>query len=139
MQGKFAIYDIEDAYAFCVMCVKRSGAKVRPHEYEDIVAEALCHLWRLSLKFEPQMEGYDQQGRFSGYAVKFLPRIIAREWHRSKENHLYRTQSDGTRRWEVLSEATTLESYVEGNVRLPGEFINVPQENDGASIGVHEA
>lgn len=96
-------------------------------------------LYAMAKNYKHQMDGYDKPGRFSGYAIKFLPRQIAREWHRQQEHHLYRKQPDGTRKWEVMQppisyESATAENAQEGQkrrvehtMRTIQQWVNVPR------------
>lgn len=133
LRKKVSIYDILDCEAFVIMCIKRSGAQVQPNEYEDMVAEGLCILISMSQRYEPHRPGYAQPGRFSGYAIKYLPRKMKEAWHRAHEEHLQRTQADGRRRYEYHDRASSLNGYTqdgdEQNLRLPGNFVSPPRRD----------
>lgn len=126
LRTQVSLHDILDVEAFVVMCIKRSGAQVKPSEFEDMIAEGICILYAMSERYNPHMEGYVRPGRFSGYAVKYLPRKMKEAWHRSHEEHLHRTQPDGRRRYEYYAKPMCYEPSVdldEQTLRVPGEFI----------------
>lgn len=104
------VHDIRDAEGFVKATLKRSGIRFSPDEYDEMVAEGLAQLWELASAFEPRREGYAQEGRFSGYAARYLPGRIGRAWHRAHREHRQVVGSDGKRRWH----------YGEGPVSLDG-------------------
>lgn len=130
------LFDIEDVEAFVMMCIRRSGIKPDPTEFDDLVAEGICILWQMSQKYQHHRAGYDKPGRFSGYAVKYMPRKMKEAYHRSHEHHLHRTQADGTRKWEFMEAPTSWDKLTahtddhhldETRIRTVGNFIEVPQ------------
>lgn len=136
---RVSLYDIDDVEAFIVMCIKRSGAPVKTYEYEDIKAEAICILYGMASKFIPQMEGYSQPGRFSGYAIKYMPRKIREAWHRIHEEAQLKTMPDGKREYVYYKQAVSYDRIIddansnpdaayfdEGRLSVPGQFTSVP-------------
>lgn len=129
-----SIYDVDDIEAFVRMCIKRSGVKPLVHEWEDLVAEGVCLLWAMSNSYKPKLDGYEQEGRFSGYAIKYMPRKIRESYNRNTEHALHRTQPDGTRKWEYYERAVSYDELVqerredshpfhESTVRVVGDFV----------------
>lgn len=133
---KTSLYDIDDVEAFVVMCIKRSGAPIRPYEYEDMIGEALVILYAMADKYIPQMEGYAQPGRFSGYVVKYLPRKIREAWHKNYEACSLKTMPDGKRQYVYYKEAESFDRLLHTDVddayfderrfSAPGRFIPLP-------------
>lgn len=147
LRKQCSLYDIDDVEAFIIMCINRSGIKPHPREWEDLIAEGVCILWSMSLKYEPHRPGYDKPGRFSGYAIKYMPRKMKEAYHRSHEHHLHVTQDDGTRKWEFKEQALSLNKLMdplhgsseanggvgrialdETKLRLVGDFVECPQQ-----------
>lgn len=138
LRRKVSLHDIEDVEAFVIMCIKRSGAKVDPRDYEELKAEGICLLLQMERKYIPQMDGYASAGRFSGYAVKYMPRKINEAWHRMQEHHTHRTMTDGKRRWVEQLPAESWDKMLqlsqddqnggldETRIRLVHEFIDIP-------------
>lgn len=108
LSRKVTILDIEDAEGFVAATIVRSKIKVSTHEHEELLAEGLAILFDLAQKFEPQREGYEQPGRFSGFAAQFLPRKLGDAWHKMHPEHRYVTGEDGKRRWVFFDAPTSL-------------------------------
>jgi alkylated DNA nucleotide flippase Atl1 len=133
---KTSLRDILDVEAFVIDCIKRSGAPVQPHEYEDLVAEGICILYAMERKYIPKMAGYTQEGRFSGYAIKWMPRKMKEAWHRMHEECTLQTMPDKTRRWvrreraqswDALQDQAANGGFVnESTIRTPGSFVAIP-------------
>lgn len=130
--------DIDDVERFVVMCIKRSGAGVLPHEWQDMIAEGLAILYKMYGDYD---EGRNVDGgsdfKFSGYAIRYMPKKIKESWHRSHEEHLQRTQDDGKRRWEYHKKAISWDLLIavqddtethldERTIRTAGNFIDPP-------------
>ena len=110
--------DVNDAEAFVQATINRWQAPTRDRgrielsdwEREELAAEGMAILCKLRDQFKPRMAGYDQDGRFSGYAAQFLPRKLGDAWHRMHDEHQLRTQPDGGRRWHYGDKAVSLEA-----------------------------
>lgn len=113
---KTSLLDIEDIEGFVNATINswlsRSGIRLDLEEREELVAEGLLILARLEEQYEPHREGYEQEGRFSGYAAQFLPRRLTDAWHRLNPHHEFRTQADGRRKWEYNPEAVSLDAML---------------------------
>lgn len=92
--------------------VRRSRVQASGHDLEELVAEGLVILCDLARRFKPQLEGYAQEGRFSGYAARFLPVKLGEAWHRMHPHHVLRTQPDGSRRYEYMLPAQSLSGLI---------------------------
>ena len=91
------IHDILDADAFVGRCIHTSGILIPQDERADLHAEGMLILWELSVRYEEQRPGYNQPGRFSGYAAAFLPKRLQDAWLRMHPEHLVRRGPDGRR------------------------------------------
>lgn len=130
-----SLRDIDDVEAFVIMCIKRSGAPVQPNEYEELVAEGICILYQMEKKYIPRMDGYARDGRFSGYAVKWMPRKMKEAWHRMNEN-AQQVTIEGKRRWVYYERAASWDAltdsarnehhFDETQLRNPGDFTAIP-------------
>lgn len=114
-----AILDIRDAEGFVQATLNRWQASTRDrgrielseYEREELAAEGLAILFRLREQFRPRLDGYAQDGRFSGYAAQFLPRKLGDAWHRMHEEHqLVVDPQTGKRRWQYGERAMSLEA-----------------------------
>lgn len=122
---KTPMRDVKDVEAFVIMCIKRSGVRPHPREYEDLVATGLCLLWEMSLRYD------DEIGCFSGYALRYMPRKMKEAYHRSHPHHINRTQPDGKRKWEVGDAPSSWDLGMdETRLRVPGDFIPAPHGGD---------
>lgn len=133
------IYDIEDIEAFVIMCIKRSGCKPRPYEWDDMIATGLMLLWEMSNNYKPPpVEG---NWSFSGYAVRYMPKKIKEAHHRNLEYALKTLDDDGRRTWTYRQNPVSLNVVLEEidddgsriytqekHLRLPGNFVEVPQQ-----------
>lgn len=140
LNDKLTLHDIDDVEAFVIMCIKRSGASPSDSEYEDLVAEGLCIVVKLSQKYKPSPNG-DPRWCFSGYCLRYLPSTLRRVWHQMQEHHAYRTMPEGGRRWIQYPRHRSLDAMMElGEDHVGGldetrikrihEFIR-PQEDNG--------
>lgn len=89
LSAKVSLHDVEDVEAFVIMCIKRSGCNAPSSAWDDLICEGICLLYKMASNYKPRLDGYTQDGRFSGYAVKWLPKQILKAWHTSHEHHLY--------------------------------------------------
>lgn len=137
--------DIKDAEAFVKYAIKRARVPVAQYEYDDVVCEGLLVLCRLYVMYDPSRDRGSTVRRtdgstngvasFAGYASYLLPGKIRDAWHRMHEEHLLRTQEDGTRRYEYgtsprsLSEAGSMDGHGgtdlldSPGIRLVGDFV----------------
>lgn len=116
-----ALHDIEDVEGFVNATLNASGIDFQAWEREDLVAEGLVILFELASKFEPHRPGYQQAGRFSGYAAAFLPKKLGDAWHRGRPEHRYVTGEDGKRRWQFFNAHASLEDQYEGGNFTAGD------------------
>jgi hypothetical protein len=137
-----SLHDIDNVEAFVVMCVKRSGAQPTNEEWPDLVAEGICLLYAMAGNYIHHMEGYSQAGKFSGYALNYLPKKIKEAWHRGHEEHLQVTEKEtGKRRWKYCKKRVSYDQLTandeetvpldERTLRFPGNFINPPTSDTG--------
>lgn len=138
--------NIDDAEAFVRHCINKSRIVLTPDERDELVAEGLVLLCELHQRYNPARDkapAGKTQG-FFGYALYLLPRKLNDAWHRSQPHHLLRTQSDGTRRYEYVKTARSLEelhtpdgfrahdtqgrtdALHAGNCRTTGDYVAVP-------------
>jgi hypothetical protein len=88
-------------------------------------------------KYIPRMDGYAQEGRFSGYAIKWMPRKMKEAWRRSREDVQSTTDSTGRRRLKFYAQAVSYDAltntedneghFDESTALLPGYFVAVPE------------
>lgn len=113
------LYDVRDPSAFVhgtINAWSRPNAKRGPivltaDEHEELHQEGLAILYRLSEIFEPHRAGYEQAGRFSGFAAQMLPRKLGDAWHRLHAGeHRHEPGADGKRRWVYGEKAVSLEA-----------------------------
>jgi hypothetical protein len=113
-----SLYDVGDVHAFVQATIERF---IRPtatrgrivlasDEREELASEGIAIMYRLAADYKPRLEGYDHDGRFSGYAAMFLPRKLGDAWHRMHEEHQLVTEPDGKRRWHYRERAVSLEA-----------------------------
>lgn len=114
LPAKIRVHDIEDAEGFVAATIERSGIRPAPTEHEELIAEGLAILYELAAKFEPQREGYDTPGRFSGFAAQFLPRKLGDAWHKLHPEHRYVTGEDGKRHWVYFEAPASLDAVLAG-------------------------
>jgi hypothetical protein len=123
------LHDIADVEGFVCATIERAGlGGVPEHEKEELVADGLTILYTLAAKFEPQREGYDRPGRFSGFAAQFLPRRLGDAWHSRHPEHVRVVDpKTGKRRWV----------YRETPVSLDQFLAPVAPEDNAGSGGAH--
>lgn len=114
LPAKVALYDIDDVESFVCATIEKSGlrAHLSESEREDLIAEGLRILYDLAARFEPHRPGYDQAGRFSGFAAQFLPRRLGDAWHSWHPEHRRITDEDGKRRWHYSSSPLSLDQLL---------------------------
>jgi hypothetical protein len=131
-----ALHNIDDCVGFVKMSIKRSRIYYADaDEYEEMLCEGLAILVDLANRYDATRE-HDGRNRFYGYAYYLLPRKLKDAWHRSHEEHILRTQPDGTRRYEYMQRAVSWDGLLEiedgpgldeRSLRTPGEFIPLPK------------
>lgn len=139
---KCSILDIDDAEGFVRDMVYRKLRKLDKYEIEDMVAEGLMLLVALSRRYDPSKDtpnrkpGHRCKGprccvpSFAGYASYLLPNKLLDAWHASHEDHLLRTQPDGSRKYFYHQETCSLDD---------GSRKNYGPETPGFSHGgVHD-
>lgn len=104
-----SLHDIADVEGFVHATLNDSGIHFDPAEREELVAEGLLIMCELAAAFEPHRAGYDQPGRFSGYAAWALPKKLTVIWHRRHEEHRYITNPDGSRSWAYFKRTVSLD------------------------------
>lgn len=113
LSEKISILDIEDAEGFVAATIVRSKIRCSQHEHEELLTEGLAILFDLARRFEPQREGYERPGRFSGFAAQFLPRKLGDAWHKLHPEHRYVTGEDGKRRWVFFEAPSSLDALLQ--------------------------
>ena len=109
-----ALFDVRDIEAFVQATINRSRRRYEPDEREELVAEGLRIAYDLASRFDPHRDGYEQEGRFSGFLAKFLPLKLEDAYHRLHPEHVLRTDPESGRRSYVYgSKAVSLEAIVE--------------------------
>ena len=96
LNGAVALHDIRDAEAFVIDTVVATGLRLSDDEREELTAEGLAILCRMAQKYEPRRGGHTQDGRFSGYAARYLRGKILDAWHALHPEHLS-VRSNGQR------------------------------------------
>jgi hypothetical protein len=123
-----SLYDIDDVEAFVKAMIARSRVRLTPDEREELVAEGIVILFEMGRKFIPKMEGYEQEGRFSGYAARFLPRKLQDAYHAMHPEYVLRTQPDGSRKWQYNDAPWSFDEEwnddAEPGTRFIGEFVS---------------
>ncbi len=97
-----SLLDIRDPRGFVADRIKQSGVILSREQREDLIAEGLMILCELARKYEPRRPGYDQDGKFSGYAAKYLTLRLQDAWKAMNPTRTVRDE-DGKRRTEYLS------------------------------------
>lgn len=98
MTSAVPIHDIRDAQRFVAAAVHRLPFRLDREETEELVAEGQAILLELANAYTDHKEGYDQPGRFSGYASQYLPRRLIRAYHNLHETH-YEARTEDGREW----------------------------------------
>lgn len=132
LSGKVTLHDIDDAEAFVISTIRRSKIRIDQDEFAELICEGLVILCEMAQRFEPHRSGHDHPGRFSGYAARFLPNKLGDAWHRLHPEHVLKTQDDGTRKYEYLPPAGSLDQSMERDasiantdrLRIVGDFVS---------------
>lgn len=99
---KVAIHDVKDAEAFVIAAMRTSGITPGRDETEDVIGAGLLVLLEMGARFQPRLAGYERNGRFSGYASKYLPGRIRDAYFQMHENIVVRVDATGHKRREFL-------------------------------------
>lgn len=99
---KVAVHDVNDAEAFVIHAMQTSGINPARDETEDVIAAGLLVLVEMGQRYKPRMPGYTADGRFSGYAARWLPGRIRDAYYQMHENIIVRVDADGHKRREFL-------------------------------------
>lgn len=114
LAAKVTLHDVNDVEAFVRATITKGRLRLTLDEREELVAEGLVIMARLSNSYEPGRNGLDAtQSKFSGYAAKFLPGKLSDAWHRLQENHRLVTLPTGERKWQYDQKASSLDAQVE--------------------------
>jgi hypothetical protein len=141
LTSKVSLHDIIDVEAFVIMCVKRSGSNAPVEYWDDLVAEGICLLYVMARNYKPRLNGYDKDGCFSGYAVKWLPKQIKQAWHKSQEHHLHATDPEtGKRGWTFRLTPVSYEVAVKGSNDEGGsqQEVRMKQIKDFMEVPMHK-
>lgn len=112
--GRIQVYDIRDAKNFVYTLLGWSRlANMEFHEREDLCAEGMLILLDLASKFKPHMDGYEQPGRFSGYAARFLPGKVRSAYYKMHPEHLQKTNAEGKRYYQHGEQPKSYEELIE--------------------------
>jgi hypothetical protein len=119
--------------AFTAPNAKRGPIVLSSDERDELHQEGLAILYRLASIFEPHREGYDQAGRFSGFAAAMLPRKLGDAWHRMHPEHRHVTdQETGKRHWEYTERAVSLEALTAED---PDRHQIMASQSDSGNLG----
>lgn len=99
---KIAVHDVADAEAFVIHAMHTSGITPGRDETEDIIAAGLLVLCEMADRYKPRMPGYQTDGRFSGYAARWLPGRIRDAYFGMHENIIARVDNNGHKHREFL-------------------------------------
>jgi hypothetical protein len=108
-----SLHDIADVRRFVCATLNASRIRFDEDEFEDLVGEGIAILYQLAETYKPHLPGYEQEGRFSGYAACYLPRRLGDVWHTMHPEHIYRTREDGSREYEYVPKAISLDAAFE--------------------------
>lgn len=107
-----SLHDVANVEAFVQATINRARLVLTQDERDELVAEGVAIMVKLAADWEPQREGYEGAGRFSGYAAQFLPRKLGDAWHRAHPEHTLRTEGDGKRRWHYGERAVSVQALL---------------------------
>ena len=113
-----SFYDVRDPSAFVHANINkwtrptatRGPIVISTEEHEELHAEGMAIMCKLARDFRPHIDGYEHEGRFSGYAAMFLARKLGDAWHRMHSEHLLISENGGPRRWDYRERAVSLEA-----------------------------
>ncbi len=134
-----ALHDVRDAVAFVQATLNASRRLYPPDEREELVAEGLAILCHLASRFEPQRDGYQQAGRFSGFAAKYLRLKLEDAYHRLHPEHQLRTQPDGKRRYEYGDHAVSIDAMTADDPERGGLLADQRAADDAPTVPAIES
>lgn len=117
------LHDIRDPGAFVHATINdfcrgrgtRAPIALSLDERDELHCEGLAILHKLAAGYHSRLDGYEVDGRFSGYAASYLPKKLGDAWHKLHSEHMLLTQPDQTRRWHYGDKAVSLEAIVAEN------------------------
>lgn len=82
---RVGVHDVVDAEAFVIASMRKvhldPGMLRQRGELEDTISTGLLILFELASRYKCRLDGYEQDGCFSGYAARYLPaRIMDAYW-----------------------------------------------------------
>ncbi len=130
---KLSMGNIDDVEAFVQHCINKGRVILTPDEREELLATGLAITAELYNSYDASRDpGAHEKGKgFFGYALYLLPRKLSDAWHRSQPHHVLRTQEDGSRAYEYLTPAKTIDDDV---IQLADHR----QVDDSVSPAVHK-
>lgn len=99
-----ALGDVDDIEKFVQATINRSRRIYPPDERDELFCEGLRISYDMWAKFDPRRDGYEQDGRFSGFLAKFLPLKLEDAYHRLHPEHTLRADPETGRRTYVYGE-----------------------------------
>lgn len=139
-----ALHDVADVAGFVAATISRAGITAAAAEHEELMLEGLAILYTLAAAYKPRLDGYAQDGRFSGFAARYLPRKLGDAWHRLHPEHRYVTDpATGKRGWRYGKPTISLDALTEGDdahaldhalhtARRPHEFVPIALSTQAA-------
>jgi hypothetical protein len=122
LASPFALRDVDDVENFVAATINRALPGLDESEFEELKLEGLAIMCELHKKFEPRREGYQQDGRFSGFAAMYLPRKLGDAWHRLHPEHRYVTDPESGRRSWIYDQApVSLDGIAERAMHQSGQ------------------
>lgn len=95
--GKVGIWNVRDAEGFVGDTIRKSRLRLGRDEHDELLAEGITILCELAAAWKPRLDGYQQDGTFSGFAGYFLPRRLQDAYYRMHPEHQLRRSPDGER------------------------------------------
>jgi hypothetical protein len=103
-----AVLDIRDAEGFVANALNKSGVRLSLEEKTEMLAEGITILLELAVRYKPRLDGYTQDGTFSGYAGRFLPGRLQDAYYRLHPEHQLKRGADGRKVREFGQPALSL-------------------------------
>lgn len=136
LRAPVALEDIDDVEGFVNATLNASGIEFHADEREELVAEGILLLYVLHARFERRRAGYQQDGRFSGFAAMYLPRKLGDAWHRGRPEHRYVTGPDGKRHWQFFKAHVSLDEQYEALHLTTGDGTRAARSDGGTEAHV---
>ena len=106
-----ALFDVRDVESFVQATINASGRTYTQDMRDELCAEGFRIMLDLAAKFEPHRAGYEHEGRFSGFAAKYLRLKLEDAYHRLCPEHTLRADPEtGRRVWHYGERAVSLEA-----------------------------